>query len=261
MFRGRRCWLALSAATMLAAGAAAVAQDAVQTVERVRPSIVAVGTLQATRQPQFRFFGTGFAVGDGTLIATNAHVIPRSLETGQDPEHVVVVLPARQPAERIVRRARVVSTLAEQDLALLKLDGPALPPLVLGDSERVRDGQSYLFTGFPVGGALGLIPVTHRALIGAVTPIVLPAANANQLDARVIRQTQSGSFDIFQLDAVAYPGNSGSPLYDTATGEVIGIVNMTVARSTRESALPQPTGIAYAIPAKHLRGLLERAKP
>jgi S1-C subfamily serine protease len=171
------------------------------------------------------------------------------------------VLPARQPSERVVRRARVVSTLAEQDLALLKLDGPALPPLALGDSDRVRDGQSYLFTGFPVGGALGLIPVTHRAMIGAVTPIVLPAANANQLDARVIRQAQAGSFDIFQLDAVAYPGNSGSPLYDSATGEVIGIVNMTVARSTRESALPQPTGIAYAIPARHLRALVESVRP
>lgn len=252
--------VAAAAAGLLLTGKAH-AQSAAQTVEKIRPSIAAVGTLQATRQPQFRFHGTGFAVGDGTLITTNAHVIPRNLETGQDPEQIVVVLPARSPAERIVRTVRLVSTLAEQDLALLKLDGPALPPLPLGDSDRVRDGQDYFFTGFPVGGALGLIPVTHRALIGAVTPIVLPAANASQLDARVIRQAQAGSFDIFQLDAVAYPGNSGSPLYDISTGEVIGIVNMTVARSTRESALPQPTGIAYAIPSRHLRGLLERAGP
>ena len=232
-----------------------------QTVDRIRPSIVAVGTLQTTRQPQFRFFGTGFAIGDGTLVATNAHVIPGNLDAGQDPEQLVVVLPARQPSERVVRRARVVATAAEHDLALLRIDGPALPAVTLGDSDRVQDGESYFFTGFPVGGALGLIPVTHRALVGAVTPIVLPAATANQLDARVIRQAQSGAFDIFQLDAVAFPGNSGSPLYDTANGEVVGIVNMTVARSTRESALPQPTGIAYAIPVKHLRALIAEAKP
>ena len=253
--RGWR-WAALWAAAALWAVAAQAADEAAQTVERIRPSIVAVGTLQATRQPQFRFHGTGFAVADGTLIATNADVVPRELASGQDPEQVVVVLPARRPTERVVRRARVVTTLAEQDLALLKLDGPALPPLALGDSDRVHDGQSYFFTGFPVGGALGLIPVTHRALVGAVAPVVLPAANANQLDPRVIRQTQSGSFDIFQLDAVAYPGNSGSPLYDSATGEVIGIVNMTVARSTRESALPQPTGIAYAVPVRYLREMI-----
>jgi S1-C subfamily serine protease len=188
-------------------------------------------------------------------------VIPRSLDAGQDPEQLVVVLPARQASERIVRRARVVGTAAEQDLALLRVDGPAIPALTLGDSDRVRAGETYFFTGFPVGGALGLIPVTHQALVGAVTPIVLPAANANQLDPRVIRQTQSGSFDIFQLDAVAYPGNSGSPLYDKATGEVVGVVNMTVARSTRESALPQPTGIAYAIPVKHLQELLKSVRP
>ena len=252
---------ALAAAGLLAAAAPSPAQAPAQTVERIRPSIVAVGTLQATRQPQFRFHGTGFAVGDGSLVATNAHVIPRALDVGQDPEQVVVVLPAREPTERIVRRARVVASAAEQDLALLRIEGPALPPLQLGDSSRVRDGESYFFTGFPVGGALGLIPVTHRALIGAVTPIVLPAAQANQLDARVIRQAQRGPFDIFQLDAVAFPGNSGSPLYDSATGEVVGVVNMTVARNTKESALPQPTGIAYAIPVRHLVELIANARP
>lgn len=250
----------LAGAGALFAGGAVRAQGAVQTVERVRPSIVAVGTLQATRQPQFRFHGTGFAVGDGALIATNAHVIPRNLDAGQDPEQIVIVLPARQASERIVRLARVVGSAAEQDLALLRIDGPPLPPLELGDSDRVRDGESYFFTGFPVGGALGLIPVTHRALIGAITPIVLPAANANQLNARAIRQAQSGAFDIFQLDAVAYPGSSGSPLYDITSGQVIGVVNMTVARETRESALAQPTGIAFAIPARHLRELIARVK-
>jgi S1-C subfamily serine protease len=259
----RRSLAALAGlAVALAAGLpTADAQTAPQTIDRVRPSIVAVGTLQATRQPQVRFFGTGFAVGDGTLVATNAHVVPRSLEGGQDPEQLIVVLPSRNPAERIVRRARQVATAGDQDLALLRIDPPALPALVLGDSDRVREGESYLFTGFPIGGALGLIPVTHQALIGAVTPIVLPAATAGQLDPRAIRQAQSGAFDIFQLDAVAYPGSSGSPLYDPASGEVVGIVNMTLARNTRESALPQPTGIAFAIPVGFLREMVASVKP
>lgn len=234
----------------------AAASPTIATVERIKPSVVAVGTNQLLRQPQFRFHGTGFAIGDGTLIATNAHVLSRTLEASADFEETVVVLPARRATERIVRRARVVATSTEHDLALLRIDGPPLSALSLGDSERVRDGATYLFTGFPVGGALGLIPVTHQAFVGAITPIVLPAASANQLDPRAIRQTQSGAFDIFQLDAVAHPGNSGSPLYDPATGEVMGVVNMTVARETRESALQQPTGIAYAIPSVHLRALI-----
>jgi len=230
--------------------------SAEQTIDRVKTAIVAVGTFQRTRQPQFRFLGTGFVVGDGTLIATNAHVLPGTLEAGSDPESLVIVVPTRDAAQRIVRDAKRVAAVIEQDLALLRIGSPPLPALSLGDSERIRDGQSFLFTGFPVGSALGLIPATHRAMISAITPIVLPPGNAGQLNARSVRQLQAGAFDILQLDAMAYPGSSGSPLYDPATGEVVGVVNMTVARTTKEATLPQPTGIAYAIPSQHLRDLL-----
>ena len=43
------------------------------------------------------------------------------------------------------------------------------------------------------------------------------------------------------------------------TGEVVAIINMVLVKSTRESALSQPSGITYAIPARHLKALLERA--
>ncbi|MCU0949485.1 MAG: serine protease [Burkholderiaceae bacterium] len=250
----------LAAAVACGAALAQAAPDPAATVERIKPSIVAVGTFQQTRQPQFRFFGTGFAVADGRLIATNAHVVPRQLDSGADPERLAIVIPSRDPNQRLVRRATVAGTSAEHDLALLIVDGPPLPPAQLGHADAVREGQPFLFTGFPVGSVLGLIPVTHQALLGAVTPITLPAGNAAQLDARVIRQQQAGSFDIFQLDAVAYPGSSGSPLYDPATGAVVGVINMTVARNTKESALPQPTGIAFAIPVRHLQALIESAR-
>jgi len=255
-------WLRVAAvaAVLLAPQASWAQPSALPVIERVKASIVAVGTFQRTRQPQYRFLGTGFAVGDGTLVATNAHVVPPALEGGSDPESLVVLLPARDPAQRIVREAKRVATADEQDLAVLRIGGPALPVLALGDSDRVREGQEYLFTGFPVGGVLGLVPATHRAMIAAVTPIVLPQGNAGQLDARVIRQLKEGAFDIYQLDAMAYPGSSGSPLFAPDTGEVVGVVNMIIARATREAALPQPTGIAYAIPARHLRELLRRAQ-
>lgn len=263
MMRTRRaCLRTLVAGLVLAPASGLHAQSAASryapppAIERVKASVVAVGTYQRTRQPQFRFRGTGFAVGDGTLIATNAHVLPQALEEGNDPESLVVVLPSREPSQRIVRDAKLVAVAHEQDLALLRISGPALAALALGDSDRVSDGEAVLFTGFPVGEVLGLVPATHRALIAAVTPIVLPTGNSRQLDPRAIRQLKAGAFEVFQLDAMAYPGSSGSPLYDPQSGEVLGIVNMTIARTTKEAALPQPTGIAYAIPARHLRELL-----
>ena len=48
-------------------------------IERVKPSVVAVGTFDRTRSPAFIMRGTGFALGNGNLVATNAHVVPDSL--------------------------------------------------------------------------------------------------------------------------------------------------------------------------------------
>jgi S1-C subfamily serine protease len=116
-----------------------------------------------------------------------------------------------------------------------------------------------LFTGFPIGATLGIIPATHRGMIAAITPIAIPSPAASNLDAKIVRRLTTGPFVVYQLDATAYPGNSGSPLYDPDTGEVVAIINMVLVKSTRESALSQPSGITYAIPARHLKALLDRA--
>jgi len=96
-------------------------------------------------------------------------------------------------------------------------------------------------------------------MIASITPIALPSATAQQLDERLIRRLQSGAFPVFQLDATAYPGNSGSPLYDIETGAVIGIMNMVFVKGTKETALSQPSGISFAVPVQFLQELLRTA--
>jgi serine protease Do len=228
-------------------------------IARIKPSVVAVGTHQPARSPQFVFRGTGFVVGDGTLVATNTHVLPASVDTAQR-ETIAILIGGERDAQ--VREARTVAIDREHDLALLRITGAALPALAVADSDRVREGEAVAFTGFPIGGVMGYTPVTHQAVIAAITPVAIPSANAQQLDPRVIRRVQAGAFNVFQLDATAYPGNSGSPVYDIAHGEVIAIVNMVFVKGTKEAALTNPTGISFAIPAKYLDALImQAAKP
>jgi S1-C subfamily serine protease len=232
----------------------AAAADLIDAIVRVKPSIVVVGTYQKTGSPQFVMRGTGFIIAGGNLVATNSHVVP---EEGSPDSPALVIRTALGDSPPQVRRAKLLSRDPARDLALLHIDGPALPALQLRDSDSVREGQMVGFTGFPIGGALGFSPVTHRGMVAAITPITLPGSNARQLNEKAIRQIKRGTFDIFQLDATAYPGNSGSPVFDIENGEVIGIINMVFIKGSKESALSQPSGISYAIPANYLKRLLD----
>ena len=247
--------LAILVTTCVALSAAAA--DWVETIARIKPSIVVVGTYQKTASPQFAMRGTGFVVGNGNLVATNAHVVPQ--ESGPSDPALVIHIRQGEGVSQL-RGARLLSRDLERDLAVLRIDGAPLPALPLRDSDGVREGQMVGFTGFPIGGALGFSPVTHRGMIASITPIVLPGGTARQLNEKAIRQMRRGSFDIFQLDATAYPGNSGSPVFDPDTGEVIGVINMVFVKGSRESALSQPSGISYAIPVNYLRNLIDQGR-
>ncbi len=233
----------------------AVLADLVDTVPRIRPSVVAVGTFMPNRNPAFRFLGTGFAVGDGNLIATNAHVVPDVLD-GERMESLAIAVAGGQGGGT-VRRAQRVASDRGRDLSVLRIEGAPLPALPLAPDSSVREGQSIAFTGFPIGNALGLSPVTHRGIVSAITPIGIPQANARDLNPALIRRLSSDRFEIYQLDATAYPGNSGSPVFDPASGQVIGVINMVFVKSTKESVLTDPSGISYAIPVNYLRAMLD----
>ena len=238
--------------------------DVSETIARVKPSIVIVGTFNATNSPRFSLRGTGFVAGDGNWVVTNAHVIPDGSEVELESKLVVQVrVDSKAQAvqgELNMRQATVLEVDKLHDLALLQFDGVPIAKLTLRDSDTVREGQSIAFMGFPIGGALGFSPVTHRGMVSSITPIALPSPSAQQLNARTVASLRSGSFHIFQLDATAYPGNSGGPMFDAETGEVLGVINMVFVKGTKESALTNPSGISYAIPSKYIQQLLQRRK-
>jgi len=242
---------------LAAAAAPAVrAADLTATIPTVKRSVVGVGTFEPTRSPATAFVGTGFVVGDGLSVITNSHVVPEILGPGGKVEQLGIVV-ADGDGIRF-RAATLAARDREHDLAHLRLSGPPLPALELGDSDTVKEGQDLAFTGYPLGMVLGLHAATHRATLAAITPIVTPSLNSNKLDARQIVALQRSPFTIFQLDGTAYPGNSGSPVYDPASGRVWAVINAVFVKGLKENAISNPSGITYAVPARYVRQLLEQ---
>ncbi|EAQ98895.1 S1C family serine protease [Congregibacter litoralis] len=251
------CYLLLLS-LLLSGGSAA--EELPDLLERLTPSVVGVGAAYPLRaptggRPPRRLLGTGFVVeSEGkSYVVTNAHVIPTDLDS--DGREQLAVFSGRGKLSQ-QRFARLLKNDAQHDLAVLAYEGDRLPAMTLATDDRVRPGERVAFTGFPIGAVLGLYPITHEGIVSAITPVARPADQGRYLDAVQMSRLRK-PFDVYQLDAIAYPGNSGSAVYRVATGEVIGVMNSVFVKESRETLLSAPSGIAYAIPVSHLRTLLD----
>ena len=222
-------------------------------VAKVKPSVVGVGLYDALGAQTHQLQGTGFVFGDGTLVATNYHVVSQDFDPKKVQYHIVFSGTGRNPK---IHRAEIIASDKEHDLAILKLP-VALTPLNLADYNYVDDATEVLLTGFPIGAILGLYPATHRGIIAATTPDVIPTSHSSQLSINMLERLEK-KFMIYQLDLTAYPGNSGSPLYDAQSGDVVGILNKVFVKESKETVLEKPSGISYAIPVRYLIELAKR---
>jgi serine protease Do len=256
MQRGVHAWLSVAfLVTPMVHSSIAQTAELSALIPTVKRSVVGVGTFERTRSPSTTFVGTGFVVGDGLGVITNAHVVPDSTDAAHMEQLGIVI--GEGDTVRF-RPAELVARDTEHDLAYLRLSGAPLPALELADSDSALEGQSLAFTGYPLGMVLGLHAATNRATLAAITPVVMPSLSSRKLDARQITQLARTPFNIFQLDGTAYPGNSGSPLYDAATGKVVGVINAVFVKGLKENAISNPSGITYAIPANYARALMQK---
>ena len=225
----------------------------VDVVAKIKPSVVGIGIHTPTSRPQNILRGTGFVIGDGHYVITNAHVLPTELDESLLQKMAVFVGSGKSAK---VRYAEIIATSDLYDLAVLQISGEPLPAMKLADKKIRLDGTYVAFTGFPIGAILGLYPVTHRGMIASTTPTVTPAPTAGQISLKMLKRMRN-PYSVYQLDATAYPGNSGSAMYDMKTGEVLGIINKVFVQSTKEAVISNPSGITYAIPVKYLQEILK----
>ncbi|RMD80085.1 MAG: PDZ domain-containing protein [Lentisphaerae bacterium] len=158
--------------------------------------------------------GSGFVWDKKGHIVTNFHVI-------QGAAIISVTL-----ADRTTWEAKVVGTAPNKDLAVLKIDAPAvkLHPLVPGDSSTLKVGQKVLAIGNPFG-------LDQTLTVGIVSA----------LGREIKSVTNRTIHNVIQTDAAINPGNSGGPLLDSR-GRLIGI-NTAIYSPTGTNA-----GIGFAVP-------------
>ncbi|MCK7494422.1 MAG: hypothetical protein MZW92_27010 [Comamonadaceae bacterium] len=110
-------------------------------IAAMRPSVLPVGTFSATDSPRFGFRGTGFVVGRrharSSPTSTCCPPPPRPTAASASPVLARQRGTAAGDAETgELRLASVVATDRARDLALLRIEGVALPALALAEAGR-----------------------------------------------------------------------------------------------------------------------------
>jgi serine protease Do len=193
-------------------------------VSRTLPAVVSITTRQIEHD-QFnqtvvtRGLGSGVIVDRRGYILTNEHVVDGAQE-------IKVTL-----ADERTFRGALVGVDAFTDLALLKIDAPRLPAVALGDSAKLRVGETVVAMGNPLwieGGptvTVGVVSALGRSMEQEGLPIL---------------------HNLIQTDAAINAGNSGGPLLNLA-GQVVGINTAVIASAH---------GIGFAISANTVKPIL-----
>lgn len=211
----------------------------IDVAEKSSPSVVAIGVTQRIINPfspfsdpqsQNNTIGTGWIVtvdstGNKTIIVTNRHVVA---DIGA--KYSVVTKDGKKlDINKIYRDPNL-------DLALVEVVGSDLQSLELGDSSKIKVGQ----TAIAIGNALGRFDNT------VTTGVVSGLGRAVVAGDPFSGETEKLE-NLIQTDAAINPGNSGGPLLNSAS-QVIG-VNV----ATTEGA----QNIGFAIPINSVKAIVD----
>jgi serine protease Do len=205
----------------------------VQAARRVSPAVVSILTLSTERYARDPFesmffgpdvrqssgLGSGFVIDPSGVVLTNHHVV-------QDADSIMVTLPDGRDLT-----ARLVGADPVTDIAVLRVQGQALPVAPLGSSDGLIIGEWAVAIGNPFANFFSNPePTVTAGVISAVGRHIVP--NSDE---------QGFYLGMIQTDASINPGNSGGPLVN-ALGQVIGVNSSIFSRSGGSE------GLGFAIP-------------
>src|SRR6516164_3679082 len=166
--------------------------------------------------------GTGFAVGDGSSVITNYHVVE-----GCESVHIANF------GQGLIKTAD-----PRNDIAIIQPARPISRPLRFRTGDPLKPGEDIIVIGFPLRGLLSSAPTVTTGIVSSL---------AGLRDDRTR----------FQISAPVQPGNSGGPVLDRA-GNVVGMVvsKLNVLRVARMTG-DIPQNVNFAIPVSILASVLD----
>lgn len=169
--------------------------------------------------------GTAFVVSSRGHVLTNYHVIEGCTKIACDLGGKATVL-------------ALVHADSRNDLALLKLESPAAPPLNFRDGKSIRSGDGIVVLGFPLQQMLAN---QAHVTTGTVSAMAGPGNDTR----------------ILQITAPVQPGNSGGPVLDMA-GNVVGVATAKLnAIKTAQLTGDLPQNVNFAINAAVIKAFLD----
>jgi len=235
-----------------------------QKIKDVRKGIVAIGFNPTPSE--ITILGSGF-ISDGKII-TCAHLMNNlnaeqisGLKANVMVEQMANGFEKYQWMPITLFKKEVANDLAVFEFQQIQTGNPAEPAflasrpegltnLSLGDSDKIEIGEDIYFIGFPYAAALindgfGVTLVVNKGII----------SNIKQDGADPEHKR-----NWFIVDAISNPGNSGCPILNLETNEVIGVMSIsfrTASQTVKELDIREPMHIAGAKPINLVRELLK----
>ena len=201
--------------------------------------------------------GTGFVIetreGD-IVLATNRHVAvpdpvgapPSLVPKGAKVELEVVFRSGlgRQNEQALPAELIATDSLSDDlntDLAFLIVKRVTRPPVPVNVFARTEptEGTSYVGAGFPLVGFINEVAETKGNQSVTITGGRIAA----------LKRDEYGQISLLQVDGSLHPGNSGGPIVEEKTGNLLGVA---VASLTRAGI----SNVGFIVPAEEVRRCL-----
>jgi len=207
--------------------------DITAVVAAARPSVVTITSSGISIRGMSPFSVPATGVGSGVILTANGYILTnKHVISGSKSLTVALSDGTEYPAT-------VVKQLADNDLALIKIDATGLTPAKIGDSATLQAGETAIAIGSPLG------TYTETVTKGIISALGRDITVADEQTGRPVQL-----HNLIQTDAAINPGNSGGPLLD-ANGSVVGLSTAVAGNAE---------GLGFAIPISAASDLIALAR-